>query len=222
MGNDKKLPAWIIRVDDVPGQEFPPAFWEFVKTPGLFCCKELGALTDSPNPHYHVATRWEPPESKQTIINRIKKLFPWFTKSDFAVSEWKTYDLSADEAYIYLCKGSDKDTLPQIIFNRTLHDVKTLHARYWAKNAELKKKPKDSPLCEQVYDLIGDQLKDLNFENKFDLICDTIMSITRGKVNDNIAFPHVQAVLYRVDPATTALSFRYRMMKKYESAKFNS
>jgi len=217
-----KQKAWVIRIDDPPERAPGPEFWAFVQSPGIFCCRELGGQPSEPNPHYHIACVFAEAISKQTLTNRLKSLLPNHTQCERAVSVWKDYGTPEDRLLQYLSKGQDKDTPPVIRFNNTLHDVKQLQQQYWIVNKDLVKKGKDMPLCQRVYEALKDQLKEINFDERANLIYDETMRQTQGRVNDNIAWPHIQWVMYRVDPQTVSMNFRERMAKKWGIEKFYS
>ena len=216
--NEKRL-AWDLRIDDkYPDHPLPEKF--FGEFPGIFCCKEVGGDSESPNPHWHIAIVCKTPESKQTITNRIKRLLPNHTQCERAVSSWKKFGSPDDELLCYLSKGTGPDFEtqgPNIVFNHTLEDVKKLHERYWLKNKQYVEDNKERPLCDRVY-LAVEKVE--NFDEQSDLVFDEIMRQTRGKINDNIAWPHYQAVMYRIDPQHTSMNFRERMRKKVRGDRY--
>lgn len=215
--------AWNMRIDDPPDRTPGPEFWKFVDSPGIFCCYELGDNVETPNPHWHIACVFKEPTSKQTLSNQLKRLLPNHLPGDRAVVPWKGYGTPDDKWLQYLSKGPDKDTPPNIRFNRTLLNPKELQVAYWAVNASHREKCKEMPLCQRVYEALRERLKDAsNFDEKADMIYEEVMKQTAGRINDNIAWPHIQWVMYRVDPQSVSESFRDRMRKKWGQEKYFS
>ena len=209
--NEKRL-AWVLRIDDKPDHPLPesPGKFFLVQFPGIFCVHELGGDPETPNPHWHVACVYSTPESKQTITNRLKKLLPNHTKCERAVSAWKGYGTPDDKLLQYLCKGPNKETQPDIVFNGTLESPEQLHEAFWIQMKQYKDKNSEMPLHERVY-LSVERFE--NFDQQLDAVSDEVMRQTKGKINDNIAWPHIQAVMYRLDPLQTGAKFRERIRR---------
>lgn len=88
--------------------------------------KEIGE-----RPHIHSIIRLK--KTKSTFRQQLLKKFDSL-KGNGSYS----FELvkKKDEMYLYLCKGDDKDTLPDVKFNNN-HDIEALHTTYWKNNVEM-------------------------------------------------------------------------------------
>lgn len=213
--NDPKE-AWMLTLDryyprtDPSGQEIPPEFWDFVRIPEKFSVYEVG--DEEGVAHSHLLVCFNPPVSKQTLKNRLDKLVPNHRPR---ISAWKTYGQPDDKLVQYLCKGPSIEIMPNVIHNPFGYDIVHYHHLYWKVNEDLKASRKDMPLCDRVYEACeADGWEKKNRQKLIDQICTKVMVLTKGRINDHVAFPHIQSVLYRRDPSFATLEFKKRMYDK--------
>lgn len=107
------------------------------------CCEVILCVYESHNnrPHIHVLFK-ETLVTKSTIIQKLVKQFPKI-KGNGMYSCSKTDKLKKkgvgddEKAKCYLCKGTDKDTLPNVV-GKTQIDIQQYHNDYWLYNTALK------------------------------------------------------------------------------------
>lgn len=219
MPADVKAPAWMVRLDLKPDQVIPNEF--YVQFNVILCCKELGSNQETPNPHIHAACVFPEPVSKQTLRNRLRKLFPEHKGSkDIDIRPWKKYGLPEDGTFRYMCKGPLKShkTLPEILYNATLHNPAELHEAYWVENAKLKADTASDDKKKPIYEIIIERMtKYDNYEEQWDEAVYRTLQFYKGKVNDHVAFPTIQAAVYHYYPDRCQQDFRARMLKKFSN-----
>jgi len=228
MPANEKFLAWHLRFDvkeaAPPGAADPPAApaprWpsEFpVKFGVLFLVQEQGDQ-ETPNPHYHAACVLSSPESKQTLQNRFKKMFPTHCGGDYALMQWKLYQHADDNLLQYMAKGPSK-TVPEqpvVLINNTLHDPVNLFNAYWAKNTVMKAETANPDLKKPAHEIIIGRCARMDtYADQQEEVMTKTLAYYRGKVNDHVAFPVIQAVLYHFYPTKTEGDFRTRMLKKF-------
>lgn len=197
----------------------PPAFWDYVTAiPGIICTKELGEHED--NPHYHILMSYHDEASAQTLNNRVRKICTEHDSKSLGFTRWKLHGHPDDELPQYVCKGPNKNTLPEVRFNLQNWNVQELHDKYWKKSEKIAKdKTPKIPLFEQI--LAGVE-KSPNYWTQMRLCTKMIMKLTKGKIGDHIAWPHIQAAMYQLeiqagkkpDHTATAELFYERMAAK--------
>lgn len=219
MPADEKSPAWMIRLDLKVDQVIPNEFYTQFNV--VMCCKELGSDQETPNPHIHAACVFSAPISKQTLRNRLRKLFPEHTGTkDLNIRLWKTYGNPDDDTFRYLCKGPLKSTktLPEILYNGTLHNPLDLHEQFWVKNAQLKAETAKDDKKKPIYEIIIERMTKYDtYEEQWDEAVYRTLQFYKGKVNDHVAFPTIQAAVYHYYPDRTQYDFRARMLKKFSN-----
>jgi len=217
MPADEKLIAWMIRLDLKDESPVPPEF--YVQFEVLICSQELGDNLETPNPHIHAACLFSSPVSKQTLRNRLRKMFPDHSKADLCISAWKHYGKPEDDMFRYICKGPSKKTKtpPMILHNSTLENPLELHEAYWKKNADMKAETKAEGKVPPHEVIIPRCIKSEDYNEMWEEIVCKTLQYYRGKVNDHVAFPVIQACLYHFFPKRTEEDFRSRMARKFSS-----
>ena len=219
--NDKYM-AYMLHIDLLPGVREKLVDY-CVKLPALVCCEENGEETGKP--HVHILTVLPKPESKQTLINRLKKHFSDtdFSKGTFSHSVWDSYmDPSNNKVEQYVCKGPSKtEKLPPIVlYKNWLDDVMIHHENYWNRNREIAQENK-SKVKKMTYNetLVGEIISELKEENIcnediYRVACGKLIHKFKGKINDHVAYPMIQQIEYVFNPTEVKDSFHMRMLKK--------
>jgi len=220
MPSADKIQHWMLTIKYSQDQPLPPAFWEWVRPAELFSVQEMGENGD--NPHYHIMLDYPAPGmSKQTLHNQLKKILPDQAPSKKGFSEWITYGQTPDELQHYVCKGLSHGVLPVVHHNPYNWPVQQFHDAYWTKNTIIKETKKDpkkivSPLHEQILAKVKYD-ETLNYWDHLRLCTDAVMEITGGKINDHIAWPHIQFAMNHLEKRTsqiTRVMFYDRIAKK--------
>jgi hypothetical protein len=199
-----------------------------VQLPALICTEEVG---ETGKQHVHILAHFPSPESRQTLRNRLFKFFDIkFKKGECALTQWTTYgkDKGLEE---YVCKGpqahaghSAKKCVcvkspPIVLYKNWLEDEMVHHEKWWDEHNRVLEDSKGAkvPLFEElILNINGkEELDKTDYMKMFSYVCDQAMVITRGKINDNIAFPHIQRVMYEYFPKVVSGEFQTRMAKKF-------
>lgn len=218
----KKSDAWSVRVDDVSGVSGKVVKW--CEEKGVVLCVREEADNDTPNPHYHMAIRTPGEVTQETIRNWVKSLLPTgFTKHDFSTAVW-----DGEEALLrYLCKGPNWAQIkkgekvpvlpPKVIFRQLLgKTVEDLHSDFWKENAI--KGPAVKKRREDIVKECVAAVKDSGLESyaeRMELASGLILDAYSGKVNDHVAFPILQSVMWTLDRRQATADFHARMLKKF-------
>jgi len=222
MPNNDKHPAYMMHIDLLPGVK--ERLVDFcVNLPALICCEENGE--ESGKPHVHLLTILPKPESKQTLINRLKKHFKdvEFEKSNFSHSVWADYlNDHQSHAKQYVCKGPSKSvkTPPIVLYKNWLDDPLVHHENYWIRNAEIVEENKDKKKKQTYYEVLADDIiselreDGIQSEEVYRVACHKLIHKTKGKINDHVAFPVLQKIEYHFNPTDVKDAFHQRMLKK--------
>jgi len=219
--NDKCL-AWLIHIDLIEGVREKLADY-CLKLPALVCVEENGEETGKP--HIHILTVLEAPESKQTLGNRLKKIFP-VSGSQFSFVPWTDFN-SPDNTKVqqYVCKGPSKSvkTPPIVLHKNWLDDVMIHHENYWKRSKEIalenKDKVKKGTHNDEMVAAIIDEIKKEKIDSNdiFHTACSKIVKWKKGKINDHVAWPLIQSIEYHFNPSEVTSAFYYRMLKKKQN-----
>lgn len=226
MPSDKTHDRIMIGMNIIPGVREKLADY-CVKLPAIICVEEVGE--ENEKDHIHILAALDPPVSNQTLRNRIKKHFGLeFKKEELYISEWKT-----DELKHYVCKGPSKSVkTPPVIFHTTWppEEISTYHEAYWhhvasgVKSSPAKKTKRDADeLCDEIANAIKHKYiaknedKGSSIEDCHNEICKILLAKKIGRIGDHIAFPYVQAILYRIFPRWVEADFQDRMKRKFNS-----
>lgn len=212
-----KATAWNIRVDEIPGVTREAVASWCVANGAVLCVREE-TDEDSLNPHYHIAIRTIE-ISQETIRNWVKKLFPGeFSRSDFSTAVWD----SDDKLLKYFSKGPGWKTktpgaLPDVVFTNLLEaTVKSFHEDFWKENSSRGKKIKKSKvdLVDEIYEKAKKE-KFTDWYSAMEFVSGEFIDSLSGKVNDNVLFPLVQSVMWKLDPGAVKKSVFQRMSQKF-------
>lgn len=234
--------TWLIRIDLIPG--VGSRLLDYcVKLPAIVCTEEVGE-GETPNPHVHILATFGQERAKGTdktpgLIQQMKAHFSdtVFAKSDFAFTVWETHGKNTDMEE-YVCKGPSKTvkTNPKVIYRNPMWfgDIAAFHESWWKKHDVIGEKQKLKALKDKqktddkfkAIDLIEERIRhyaeehhvgDISAMPRHDIIFQAkreILAYYRGKVNDHVAFPVLQGVLYRFMPTTVEAAFSQRMDDK--------
>lgn len=230
---------WTIRIDLIPGVlERLPEYC--AKTSALICCQESGeGDSETGNEHIHILSSFTDVVARPDLTAAMKSHFKdsVFAKSDFAFTVWETYgqDTAMEE---YICKGPSKvsKTPPKVLFKSWLDDPMKHHEAWWAKHetimtkskAKLEKAQKTDAqrlaVVEKIHSEIvcwkADYETLANRQPDQDEIIEhaekLVLRAYSAKVNDHVAFPVLQAVLYKHIPKIVERAFHDRMKDKFK------
>jgi len=235
---------WLIRIDLLPGvQEKLHDYC--VQLPALICTEEAGE-GETPNPHVHMLASFDQDqpsyESKKTnnpgLIAKMKAHFSdtVFQSTDFAFTVWDQHGMNTGIEE-YVCKGPYKGlkTEPIVKYKSPCfyHDVLMLHEAYWKvhkaildkRDLKIKKekqkmddKMKSVDACRKLIDnyMQIDGVAVAPRHITYDYCCKAVIEHFKGKVNDHVAFPVVQALMYQYEPVATVATFQRRMQDKFK------
>lgn len=210
---------WFLRIDDLSG----------------FNIQELIVLTDwgveyvvreSPesNPHYHIFLKYKTERTKSTINKYLTKQFPLLSGNG-AFCNKEVPDTPEDIAAVlrYMSKGTHHgytESNPCVIFRlRTINrlSVEQYHNDYWKRFKGLSGGKTKS--TESTSDRYIRQVKELVITRTYQKpnitdLCNLMMEVSNGKLNDHIGFACLQSLMYHYNPTVTAASFTQRMCEK--------
>lgn len=96
----------------------------------------------SENKTIHYQSYWKTDIKKDAITKRLQRLEikAGGSNQQYACTKIKDTDQDRERMIQYLCKGENKDTLPDVLFNNFLTDeqIKDYHDEYWMENEKLK------------------------------------------------------------------------------------
>lgn len=221
----KTSTTYNFRVDEMTGTA--EKVIEFCKSPrhGVVLCTREEGDTGHPNPHYHFAIRLSEPVSQETIRNWAKSLLPpGATKSDFQTATW-----DGEEKFLrYCCKGVNAGAImkgdvkapvlpPKVISSHLLGmTVEALHKDFWAENA--KAAPAVKKRKEELVRSCIEHVKSAGlttYADQLETACAFVLAEYKGKVNDHVAFPIIQSVMWSLNTHQASADFHSRMLKKF-------
>lgn len=213
-----KSTAWSIRVDEIPGVTREQIVnWSALN--GAVLCVREETDEETPNPHYHIAIRTLE-VSQETIRNRVRKLFEGieYSRSDYSTAVWD----SDDKLLKYFSKGPGWKTktpggLPDVVFTNLLEaTIKSFHEDFWKENSSRGKKIKKSKidLIDEIYEKAKEH-KFTNWYSAMEFVTGEFIDSMSGKVNDNVLFPLVQSVMWKLDPGSVKKTAYERMSQKF-------
>lgn len=150
--SDKLLKVLATRLRD-PEHKFLDKYAELHTEHDIlfFAVRENEDVEDKCN-HYHsyfealVKPDVKHPETKYKVYFKQKGFKGNEQFSVKVMDKYGTFEENKMMTLRYLCKGKDKDTLPDVIFNTiglTIEEIQKYHDDYWKLNAELQSKKKD-------------------------------------------------------------------------------
>jgi len=222
MPANDKYPAWAIHIDLVEGVREKLGQY-CASLPALVCVEENGEETGKP--HVHILTVLTAPESKQTLGNRLKKIFPVFG-AQFSFVPWVDYESDSNfKVQQYTCKGPSKSvkTPPIVLYKNWLDDVMIHHENYWTRADQIARENKDKVKKGTVNDdmvtAIIEEIKNekVDANSVFQVACSKVVKWKKGKINDHVAWPLIQSIDYHFNPSEVSSAFYYRMLKKKQS-----
>lgn len=172
--------------------------------------------TEAARPHYQGALRT--PTSMQTLRNHMKKAFPWAEgNKDYSIKKATDW-----EGYVqYLSKGAKHGALPDVVYTHGIEIdedyIKDKHDAYWAENARLRKKAKETGGKSVVETVIQNlQGRKLDEEKKLTVANEVIKVLkSRGSaVNMYHARGLFNAVMLRIDEGFEQ-DFALELISKY-------
>lgn len=218
----KKATAWAVRIDELPGVSEKIAEW--CSSKGAVICTREYSDNDTTNPHYHIALR-TPEVTQETVRNWVKSILPPSAqRSDFATSEWKD-----DDRYLRYCckgpnwhnitKGDEKDPKPPVVIFKMLLSptVEELHNDFWKENQITKPKGKvdRNELVQMCVQHVKESGCGTDYLSRMEVAGNYVTRHYKGKVNDHVAFPVIQSVLWHLDRSRCEADFFSRMRKKF-------
>lgn len=232
----EKHRCWKVRVDEAPGIEDKIVSWAQTVDIPLIVREDPDGET--PNPHYHFGIRFDKECSQETVRNRVKDALKGEAKLDYATGVW---DDSIDYL-VYMCKGDDwtyvKDGkrsphgetrppkviryVPQVDGSGGFWTPGSLHERFWQRardeySPELRKNIKEKlpVLIEGWAQTIRKDPECTSYCAQQDAAMDLVIDFYKGKVQDHVAFPIIQSIMYKVNREHTVSDFKSRMFKKF-------
>lgn len=131
-------------------EEIPPRMLDWLKE----CGTTLLVQEHGNRQHYHGFADWH----IETYRTKFKREFEGGNK----VWSIKKCDTDYVKYLRYICKGSDRDTLPLVIFN-VGHNTSELHSEYWLHNVDYinrtAQKNRAHNLIEQIWQDINSELE---------------------------------------------------------------
>lgn len=174
----------------------------------------------TPNPHYHVCFRTPRVYSHEAIRKMVRKLF---TSEDHGPKDFGTNKWDENEDLLrYFSKGpgwaeKKKTELPDVVFTTLAPGtIKEFHEEFWEKNEISGKKIKKSKidLIDEIYGKAKTQ-KFADWYSAMEFVSGEFIDSLSGKVNDNVLFPLVQSVMWKLDPGAVKKSVFQRMAQKF-------
>jgi len=203
---------WFLRIDDISGFNIQE----------LISSKDFTvryAVRESPesNPHYHILLKYKTIRTKSTINKYLKELFPVLNGN--GVFSNKTVE-DVQPVLRYMSKGTHHgytEQNPSVTHNTNV-DVKHQHNEYWRLFKGLAGGKTKS--TEGTSDRYIRQVKELVIARTYKQpnitdLCNLLMEVSNGKLNDHIAFACLQSLQYHYDPSATQASFAQRMCEKF-------
>jgi len=183
------------------------------------------------NPHYHLLVKFDPPVSREVLTRKISKLFSLdkVGRNDKHLLMWNTTDAElfseTDRQSIYCSKGPDNEVQkPVDVVYKSISDELLLlaHNTYWNNWNQVYKPIRDKNLAkksEPKETIIIKQYQALNISSpSFRSVCQEVMKLYKGKVNDHVAWPVIQAVLYHYYPSQVDQEAHKRFLKRFAPA----
>jgi len=209
---DESSEYWFLRVDDISGFNIQE----------LISDKDWGVkyvVRESPesNPHYHILLKYKTKRCKSTINDYLRDKFP-VLKGNKTFSNKTVEDLAPTVRY--MSKGTQHgytEQNPSVTYNTNI-DVKFQHNEYWRIFKGLSGgKTKSTEGASDRYIRLVKELVIARTYKKPNItdLCNLLMEVSNGKLNDHIAFACLQSLQYHYDPSATQASFVQRMCEKF-------
>ena len=137
------------------------------------------------------------------------------------VKEWDAdWSYAAKEGNIIASNGLTEDELQELIEMGKKWRAKIDPTSPSTTNDKVKKKPFDMQIIvDKIYDSLRDEWTKIyepgDVKKCFGAICDKVLEYRFARINDNVAFPIIQAVLYKFHPRWVERDFKDRMSRKF-------
>lgn len=227
---------WHIRIDDHAGLR--EAFNKWVGGHVVTLAVWEAADDDSPNPHIHLAVRFNAPVTRQTVRNKIASLLPpTHARSDFATSQWDGGNtflayLSKGPSWRPIRDGTHKgEPLPPVVWSSMLLGVtvEELHAQFWTTNTQKGEAAKAATATKgnkkvtyrEMSSLIAQRIldeKQIDLTSRDEWIGEATRQIlleTKGYISDQVTFSVVQMILYLGLREMTEKMMARRMLNRF-------
>lgn len=150
----------------------------------------------------------------------VRKLFKTddFGSKDFGTSIWD----EGEDLLRYFCKGPGwstkiKTELPDVVFTTLAPgSIKTFHDEFWQKNQATGKKIKrtKTDLIDEIYEKAKKE-KFTDWYAALEFVSGEFTDSLSGKINDNVLFPLVQSVMWKLEPGAIKKGVFQRMSQKF-------
>lgn len=203
---------WFLRIDDISGFNIQ----------NLIEAKDYGVVyvvRESPelNPHYHILLKYKQIRTKSTINKYLKELFP-VLHGNGVFSNKTVEDVQA--VLRYMSKGTHHGYTqqnPNVVHNTNV-DVQYQHNEYWrvfkglSGGKSTKSESTSDRYIREVRELVAKRtFKDPSFTDLTNLL----MEVSKGKLNDNVAFACIQSLLWHYHPKETGETFTQRLYARF-------
>lgn len=237
---------WLIRIDLIPGVQEALGDYCVKLPALICTEEAGEGATPNPHVHILAsfdADQQKGTEKSPGLIQKMKTHFAntVFEKSDFAFTVWETHGQNTDMEE-YVCKGPYKGlkTEPIVRHKSTsfFRDVAQLHEAWWQKHQVIldksaqkvkkeKQKLEDKMIVvEKCNERVNQLVEEIYGPNKSigcltmsalkELVYKAVIQHYKGKVNDHISFPVIQALMFRYAPVPVEAAFGKRMDDKFK------
>lgn len=215
---DDKSTHWFLRVDDISGFNVQQLCDN--KDWGVILAVKEDPDNETPNPHYHILLKYKVVRCKSTINDYLRDLFPVLKGNKVFGNTVATPGDFENKVYPYMCKGRQhgySDTNPNVCFNPTNLDIPKYHNLYYEQRKQMKKggptgKEVSSKLIIAAKQLIQERtIKQPNWTD----IANIVLEVSQGKLNDNLAFTVIQALMYHYNLEECKSTFTSRLYSKF-------
>jgi len=190
------------------------------RTPEVkLCARE--AQDDKMRPHYHIAHLLNEEICRSTMKAKVKKHFPTLFGKSMFNCHTNQHGETIEGLYNYLCKGAEKDALPDIVYNQFL-DTKAYHSAFYDSAEKFKKDSKSlaekrakeatqksNKVIAEAITYIANIKDNIRFH-----IVEYIVNAYQGKIDDTRLTPMVNAVEYAKDKESCTNMFYQRIERK--------